>query len=88
MAIMRSIASFAAVIDGIQKVIPVGHLVEDDDELLVGRAHLFEPVEAHLARRAQPVEATVAAPGDRRTVSRPGRGTSSRGKSKTTGGQS
>ncbi|MER7212459.1 hypothetical protein ACFYY8_33615 [Streptosporangium sp. NPDC001559] len=85
--IKRSTSSFAAVVDGVPRVVPVGHLVEDGDPLLVGREHLFEPVETHLARREPAVEQATAAPGERRSISgvRPGRarGKASEGKGET-----
>ena len=70
MAIKRSTVSFAAIVDGVPKVIPVGHLVEDGDPLLNGRTHLFEPVEAHVSRQ-RGVEEATATPGEKRNVRRP-----------------
>lgn len=82
MAIKRSRASFAAVVDGVPQVIPVGYLVEDGHELLKGREELFEPVEAHMSRREQRPEQATAAPGEKRAVGRPQRRTPAKGKGK------
>lgn len=70
MGIKRSKASFAAVVNGVPQVVPVGYLVEDGHELTKGREHLFEDVGAHVSQRDSQVEQATAAPGEKRTVTR------------------
>jgi hypothetical protein len=82
MAIKRSKASFAAVVNGVPQVIPVGYLVEDGHPVLKGREHLFEDADTHVARRDKRVEQATAAPGEKRAVSRPTRPARPRGKAK------
>jgi hypothetical protein len=82
MGIKRSKASFAATVNGVPQVIPAGYLVEDGHEVLKGREHLFEAVEAHVSQRERRVEQATAAPGEKRTVSRPQRRAPARGKGK------
>lgn len=69
MAILRCTESFAG---DDNRVVTAGSLVDADDPVVKGREHLFEPVETFMARRAG-VEQATAAPGEVRTVKRPGR---------------
>ncbi|MEU7400715.1 hypothetical protein [Streptomyces sp. NPDC044948] len=68
MAIKRCKSSFATSVRGVPRVMKVGTLVNDDDPVLEGRAHLFEDVES--AVREAPVEDASAAPGRRRSLTR------------------
>lgn len=68
MVIKRCTSSFATSVRGVPRVMKVGTLVNDDDPVLKGRAHLFEDVES--AVREAPVEDTSAAPGRRRSLTR------------------
>lgn len=72
MAIKRCKASFAASVGGLPRVMRTGTLVSEDDPIIKGREHLFEDAETHVQERAR-VEDTSAAPGRRRSLSRPAR---------------
>lgn len=59
----RAIAGFAPA-DAGYRVVREGELVFDDDPVMEGRMHLFQPVDDF-------VEQTTQAPGERRAVSPP-----------------
>lgn len=77
MAIKRCKASFAAAVHGVPRVMAVGTLVKDDDPILKGREHLFEDAEAYVQERTR-VEDTSAAPGRRRSLTRPAKKTAAK----------
>lgn len=64
---MRCVAAFAAYRNGAPVIVNVGEVLPDDDEVIKGREGLFEPLDAHLARRSG-VEQATAAPGEKRSV--------------------
>ncbi|WP_432124057.1 hypothetical protein [Streptomyces sp. C10-9-1] len=68
MAIKRCTSAFAAVIDGVPRVVPAGTLVEEDDPILKGRSAHFEDVDTYVSRRRRAVEAATAEPGERRSL--------------------
>ncbi|SDP60800.1 hypothetical protein SAMN04487905_10627 [Actinopolyspora xinjiangensis] len=70
MALMRCVSSFAATVKGRPHVVNVGQLIEDTDPLYVGRERHFETASA-TAGNPPRVEQATAAPGERRTTSRP-----------------
>ncbi len=86
MTILRCKEPFAADIDGVPRVITAGQLVDSTDAVVKGRERFFEPVDAHMARRAREVEQATAAPGERRSLApdKPARG---KGKAKSPTGK-
>jgi hypothetical protein len=81
-AIKRCTGAFAAVIDGVPRVVAAGELVDAADPVVKGREHHFEDVETFMERRAGQPEATTAEPGEKRALSRPQRRGPARGKGK------
>jgi len=71
--IKRATQPFTAYVDGMPRVVRAGDLVEDNDPVLQGRAHLFENVETHVAQNQPrpPVESATAAPGEQRDLTAP-----------------
>ncbi|QTJ64980.1 hypothetical protein HYG77_04780 [Rhodococcus sp. ZPP] len=87
MSILRAREAFAFTdSQGVPRVVRPGDLFDDSDPSVVGREKLFEPVEvaAHRAEAAVSggVEAAVAAPGEKRSVTTTGRGGRGRGAAK------
>lgn len=72
MAILRCTESFTADVDGVPRVVGSGDLLDSSDPVVAGRESLFEPLESFMDRRPG-VEQATAAPGEVRTVKRPGR---------------
>jgi len=66
----RCIAGFVDFRGGYPEMYNPGRLVDDADPVIKGREGYFEPVEVAVARFAG-VEQTTAAPGERRSRSKP-----------------
>jgi hypothetical protein len=63
-AVFRARSSFVATVAGRTVTVAAGQLVQEGDPLLTGRGALFDPVSDY-------VEQATAAPGEKRTTSRP-----------------
>lgn len=70
MATLRCKESFAADVNGVQRVVTAGQLLDSADPIVKGRDSLFEPVETYIQRNTPPVEQATAAPGEKRAVKR------------------
>ncbi|WP_435643366.1 hypothetical protein ACR9VJ_18130 [Streptomyces sp. H49] len=69
---LRCKQSLSAYVDGRPRVVRAGALVQDDDPIVKNREHLFEPVDAYLAKQSPVgVEEATAAPGEKRSRSAP-----------------
>lgn len=78
MATLRCREPFAADMDGVQRVVPAGTLLDSSDPIVKGRENLFEPVDTFMARQSPDVEQATAAPGEKRSVGRPAKKTAAR----------
>lgn len=73
--IRRCKQSFAAVVNGVPRVVAAGALVDSADPVMKGREALFDDVEAYMADKAprSGVEQATAGPGEKRSRTRPAR---------------
>jgi hypothetical protein len=68
MSVKRARVSFAAVVDGVPRVVNEGQLVDAGDPVIKGRESSFEDVNAYVTRRGgAAVEDATAPPGGKRT---------------------
>jgi len=73
MAVLRCLEPFAFSDhkNGVERVVRAGDLVDDKDPLVKGREHMFETVDANVARVSdRSVEQATSAPGEKRSVRR------------------
>jgi hypothetical protein len=81
MSILRCTESFAVMNGHIPRVLRAGDTVYDNDPVVKGHEASFEPLEDHIARVTS-VEAATAAPGEKRSVTRPRKATAKKAAAK------